>query len=264
MNVVARFLIQATCVATLTVKAEESEPSYADRMEYLSSVGQYDVSALVSILGDPANCSQMTLSQERSFINEAMNTLRRLYREDAGIEELLIQVAQNDSRDVGVREYALQHMMLLYDVSTHKERIAACLTNTAATPPLDVAALLQLNHLDHTHHVLDRETFADLVLQSANREGLRNADRVTLLALASERQITSILPEVRIWATNSTSRGVMIGSAAFLAGFGSQRDLAVLNHMRPAADHLGVQRQLTTATTRLTQRLTDKEDIPHE
>ena len=130
MRLGARLLIMALVFAPVVVFSRDGdhvEASQSSRMEYmnrLDQVASMGPDALAGLLLDTGSCANMSLVQERFVLNEVMNRLRQLYREDTGLEAVLIQVATDTSRDLGVREYALQHMMLLYEASGHKEQIA--------------------------------------------------------------------------------------------------------------------------------------------
>lgn len=207
------------------------DASYGERASLLKEASRHDVPLLLEVLSNKVAVAGMSAPQERAFLNEVMNALRRLGDSEDGLEDAFIGLANDESRDPGVREYALQHLAPLYRESLRKTEILQTLKAFASTPPLDTAALLQLQSLKETGLPVSDDEFARLVIQSAMREERRDADRITLLALIQENRITAALPFVRQWAVQSEKRMVVLNSIKTLGALGGEDDKLLLEQV---------------------------------
>lgn len=205
--------------------------SYGERISLLEKASRHDIPLLIGILSNKSAVAGMSAPQERAFLNEIMNTLRRLGDPEEGLESAFFGLASDATRDLGVREYALQHLTPLYRESLYKKEILQTLRAFASTPPLDTAALLQLQGLKEVGLPMDDEEFAQLVFQAASRKERRDADRITLLALIQEGRVTAALPFVRQWVAQSDKRMVVLGSIKTLGLLGEEGDRVLLEQI---------------------------------
>ena len=228
-------------------------PSFASYSELKASVkdGRYDVAALKEILRNPEVTRGLRPNEERAVLNEVMDSLRR--SEDAGspLEDLLMAVALGPDRDPGVREYAVQHLLLWHAKTERKAKVEDCLWKCTEDSALSAGAILQLHHLaTRTKGGLSRP-LAPALLASLARPKLRNSERITLLLVAAESGVPDALPYARNWADEATDRVLLSTSLTAIGKLGGPEDLAFLTGLENRRNMDDVRKTLESARARL-------------
>lgn len=234
-----RFLVLGLFVfAVSQIGAEEQEQmrmlsSSATYPEQLAAVngGRYGVSELMALLQNEELVSGLFPNQERSVLNEVMNRLRQMEPPDSGLEDALMRVASDSTRDPGVREYAVQHLFLWYANASRKSKVEDYLWRCTEDPVVSSTAILQLHHFGTKSGATLSKPLAPVVLKAMARSDLRNADRSTLLLVAAERGITNALPFAREWAVGVTDRVVLQAALTAIGKLGSVQDLGFLDQL---------------------------------
>lgn len=219
---------------TASLGQEASEEGYADSMRALKS-GVYDVDDLKRVLLDSRLSGKMDAVQARAYLNEVMNKLRQSAGAGDGVEETLVALARDSSRDPGVREYALQHLGLWGKTSGMPAEIVDTLWEFTEDPTVSSAAILQLHHLGG-ERFQGREAWREVLSRAMNRGDLRDADKVTLLLVAAESQVAEALPRAKEW-TLTAKDTVLLKCAIHAVGvLGTQEDLEFLDVVRAQKD----------------------------
>ncbi len=208
-----------------TANMAQTETAYVRNMATLKCAGRYDIPVLLSALTDPSACQGMTPVQERTYLNEVMNTLGRMDDPKMGFENALIRLAGETDRDSGVREYALQHLGLNFKKSRQKEAILFALNRYATSDDIFATALLQLHRLGRMGVAnIDKGSFRDMLVGAVKKQQLRISDQITLLSLIEAYKAVEALPEVRSWLMESSVPAVVRGSTDVLLRYGDQKD----------------------------------------
>lgn len=232
------FPLVAGCIMCVGISAycgqEPSGIGYAGNVAALKS-GNYGVEDLKRMLLDPANSASLDTVQERAYLNEVMNALRRTAGPDDGVEEILVAVASDSGRDPGVREYALQHLGLWGKASAQPAEAVDALWDFTEDPTVSSAAILQLHHLGGAR-LRGQEAWASVLVEAINRDKLRDADRVTLLLVAAESRIAETLPKAREWALAAKDTVLLKCAIHAVGTLGTQEDLEFLDDLRTSKD----------------------------
>lgn len=207
-----------------------SGTTYEARMAALRAGGQ-GVEDLKGLLLDSGHSAGMDAVQERAYLNEVMNALRRSAGAGDGIEGTLITLASDSGRDPGVREYALQHLGLWRRNSAAPTLIEDALWRFASDPMLSASAILQLHHLGGAR-LKGRETWATAVMQAISRENMRDADKTTLLLVAAESALVEALPKARDWALAAEDTALLKCAIHAVGTLGTPADLRFLDDLR--------------------------------
>lgn len=230
----AWILLSAWLVAS-GVLSQETHPvgdsrqdvGYAAKIETVRRAGEGDLPALYDMVRTAGAAYGLNTAQERSLVNEALNRIRQLGGGGLGLEDMLEGVAKDPSRDPGVREYALQHLYLWYPDSGKKGDIERVFWEMADGSILASVSLLYLHRLDSKGNIKGGNKLDAAILKVMGMTGLRDADKITLMAVASERNLKKALPTILEWA-----RGpgwlVTVAATDAIGWLGDEDDLAYL------------------------------------
>ncbi|MBR4188439.1 MAG: hypothetical protein IKQ55_00575 [Kiritimatiellae bacterium] len=188
-------------------------------------------SLLALLLALPGAARGGDAVRERAQANDAMNALRQAAAAgDASVPDALLAVARDAARDGGVREYAVQHLGAWMRAGHDAARVEQMLWELADDPVAGTAAILQLHHAGGPS-LRGGRAWADLLARRMDRDGLRNAEKATLLLVAAESGVPAALPHARDWAA-ATSDIVLLRCALQTVGrLGSRADVAFLDRM---------------------------------
>jgi hypothetical protein len=202
--------------------------TYAEQMATVKS-GRYDIPELLFLLQDPKATTGLKPNEERAVLNEVMIRLRRM--EDAGstLEDVLMGVASDPKRDPGVREYAVQQLLLWYSKTERKTKVEAYLWKCTEDSVVSSSAILQLHHLGMNTKEALLHPLSPVVLKALARRNLRNSDQITLLLVAAESGIADALPFARDWAESSSDRLVLQAALTAIGKLGGPADLEFVN-----------------------------------
>lgn len=213
--------------------------------------GKYGVETLRDILRTPDMTQGLRPNEERAVLNEVMDGLCRSENADSPLEDLLMEVALNPDRDPGVREYAVQHLLLWHAKTERKAKVKDCLWKCAEVPVLSAGAILQLHHLAmRTKGGLSRP-LAPVLMASLARPRLRVSDRITLILVAAERGVREALPYARNWAEEAPDRVLLSASLTAIGKLGGPDDLAFLTSLEDRRNLHDVRKTLESARARL-------------
>jgi hypothetical protein len=201
---------------------------YTEKIQALAQAGRYDYAGMVRLLNEGACCTALTVVQERSFLNQVMNHLRREYDPVLGLENALIALAHDKSRDLKVREYALQHMALGLNRFTYKAPIIEFLHQVADTRELGVSALVQLHYLTRRDVPINRDRFVRQIIDRASEDRIPDGQKAVLLAIVGNLPAPEALPVVRWWAVESDTPMIVNGTIDVIRVLGNVDDLAFL------------------------------------
>lgn len=232
------FTLVAGCILCVGFSAycgqDSSGDGYAGSMAALKS-GNYGVEDLKRMLLDSANSASLDAVQERAYLNEVMNALRRTADPDDGVEEALVAVASDSGRDPGVREYALQHLGLWGKAGAQFAEATDALWDFTEDPTLSSAAILQLHHLGGAR-LRGREAWGEVLAWAMNRENLRDADKVTLLLVSAESGAAEALPKAKAWALAAKDTVLLKCAIHAVGTLGTQEDLKFLDGLKTRKD----------------------------
>ena len=191
--------------------------------------GRYDVEGLRHLLQDPEATTGLMPNQERAALNDVMVALLRMEDPESPLEDLLMEVASDPSRDPGVREYAVQYLLLWHPKTPRKAKVEEMLWTCTEDSVLSSCAILQLHHLGmRTEKGLSRP-LAPVVLGAMARQDLRNADKITLLLVAAENSMAEALPTAKAWAEANSDKLVLQAALTAIGKLGGPGDLAFLD-----------------------------------
>lgn len=203
--------------------------SYKDKMSALKQAGHYEAALLMDVLLDRSACSGLTEAQERSYLNEVMNHLREFDDPERDLAKTLVLLARDHERDPAVREYAIQHLGLVYNKSGSRHFILESLMELATDERLATASLLQLHHLRRSGVAVDDGTYSALVITASGRESMRMADQLTLLSIIGDEKNGDSLPAVKKWAATASYPLVVLGAIDVIRRLGAPGDAHFLD-----------------------------------
>lgn len=191
--------------------------------------GRYDAEELRRLLQDPEATTGLLPNQERAALNEVMAALLRVEPPESPVEDLLMEVAMDSSRDPGVREYAVQHLLLWHPKTLRKAKVEEMLWKCTEDPVLSSAAILQLHHLGNRNGTGLSRPLGPAVLEAMARRDLRNADKITLLLVAAENGMAEALPTAKAWVESASDKLVLQAALTAIGKLGAAGDLAFLD-----------------------------------
>lgn len=251
-----RLLLGLLCgMAGLSVAGEGIPPptgalSYTELRAAVKE-GRYDVEGLRRLLRDPEATTGLMPNQERAALNDVMAALLRVESPESPVEDLLMEVAMDSSRDPGVREYAVQHLLLWHPKTPRKAKVEEMLWTCTEDPVLSSCAILQLHHLGmRTEKGLSRP-LAPAVFGAMARQDLRNADKITLLLVAAESGMTAALPIAKTWAEATSEKLVLQAALTAIGKLGGPGDLAFLDALETRRNLDDVRKTVEFARGRL-------------
>jgi hypothetical protein len=232
-----RVLLPAWLVASGAL-SQESHPigdsqedvGLAAKVEIVRQAGMEDLPVLYDMVRTASAAYGLNTAQERSLVNEALNRIRQLGGGDLGLESMLERVANDPARDPGVREYALQHLYLWHSSSDKKSEVERVFWEMSDSSMYASISLLYLHRLESKGAFEKGDKLDASVLKAMGMPGLRDADKITLMAVASERGLKQGLPTMREWA-GGTSWLVKVAATDSIGWLGDESDLQYLNEV---------------------------------
>lgn len=201
--------------------------SYAERIEAVQNADKDDISDLLEVVRNTDMTRGLNTAQERSLINETLNQIQHLGDGGLGLEALLEGVAKDSSRDPGVSEYALQHLYEWYPASNHKEEIERIFWEMSDGSIHAAVSVLYLHRLNPKRAVGEDKRLNNAILKAMRLYAPRDADKITLMAVASERGLAEGLPMIREWA-QGPSWLVSVSAADSIGWLGDEDDIRYL------------------------------------
>lgn len=213
--------------------------------------GRYDAEGLRRLLRDPESTTGLLPNQERAAMNDVMAALLRVESPETPVEDFLMEVAMDSSRDPGVREYAMQHLLLWHPKTPRKAKVEALLWTCTEDPVLSSCAILQLHHLGRRSETGLSRPLASAVLEAMARQNLRNADKITLLLVAAENGMVEALPTAKVWAESASDKLVLQAALTAIGKLGTAGDLAFLDALETRRNLDDVRKTVEFARGRL-------------
>lgn len=261
---ILRVLLSAWLVAsgafsqeTHPVGDSREDVGYAAKIEMVRQAGGDDLPALYDMVRTAGAAYGLNTAQERSLVNEALNRIRQLGGGDLGLEAMLERVAKDPSRDPGVREYALQHLYLWYPDSNKKDEIERVFWEMSDGSILASVSLLYLHRLDAKGEIKGGDKLDAAVLKAMGLPGLRDADKITLMAVTSERGLKQGLPTIRDWA-RGPSWLVTVAATDAIGWLGDESDLEYLKDDVAVQDIREGKAAMARAEKRMAMRMEGK------
>ncbi len=183
---------------------------------------------LFDLLNQPADTMELNTPQEQSFLNEVMNALRRLSDPDEPLEEAFTALAVDSTRYAGTREYAVQHLGAWAKKSANGAAIVQSLLELAEDPVVSTCAVIQLNRLRNTPVAAPADVWPDLLHRRLARPGLRDADRLSLLLVATDQAHPDALPLAVQWAQETGDVHLFKAAVGTIAQLGGAGELDLL------------------------------------
>ena len=201
--------------------------SYAERVQMVQNADKSRIGELFEVVANASYAKDLSTAQERSLINETLNRIQQIGDVDSGVEALLEDVSKDPTRDPGVREYALQHLFLWHPKSAYQDDIKRVFWEMTDGSILSSVSLLYLHRLESTGDVRDNQQLDAAILKAMRSYAPRDADKITLMSVASERGLTAGLPIIREWA-HGPSWLVSVSAADSIGWLGDANDLRYL------------------------------------
>ncbi len=180
---------------------------------------------------------------------------------------LFAEVYRDQDQHVVLRDYAVQHLAMLYErldetagwpanqVSSQRTQISALLWEAVGETDSSIGAtaLLSLNRLSETHPGFDRARLASVALQLAGDATMTDGVRISALQVSARMKVNEALPlslEIAQSPSTTALRISAIGAIGLLGGSAELKALERLvangnDQLRPAA---------TVAAQRIRQR----------
>lgn len=224
--------------------------SYSELKEAVKE-GRYDAEGLRRLLRDPEATTGLRPNEERAALNDVMVALIRMEPPESPVEDLLMGVASDPARDPGVREYAVQHLLIWYPKTPRKAKVEEMLWKCAEDPVLSSCAILQLHHLGNRAEKGLSRPLTPAVLGAMARQNLRNADKITLLLVAAENGMDDALPTAKAWAEATSDKLVLQAALTAIGKLGGPGDLAFLDALETRRNLDDVRKTVEFARGRL-------------
>jgi hypothetical protein len=183
--------------------------------------------------------------------NELLNALCELDPPPAWLADALIQTYSDKNQNVVVRDYAVQHMVELYQQLKYDPQGRQALQRTllgALTETEDSiggTALLSLEHLSEIYPELDRPEIVNAAVEMAKNISASELVRITSFQVCAEMGAQDALPVVLQEAQSSPSMPLRISAVAALGKLAGTDQVPFLNglangtedRLKPAATH---------------------------
>jgi hypothetical protein len=209
------------------------------------------------------------LDSDAALKNDVLNALRFQPHSPAGLTGLLIGIYRDREQDIVMRDYAVQHLVSLYEQLpgsriAEKKQIQQVLQAALAETDSSIAgtALLGMHNLSTGHPEFDTPELTEAALNLARDDTARELVRITALQVCAGRGIKDALPAALALANAAPTIPVQISAIAALGTLGTAEHRALLEELaespearlRPAAQ---------TALNRLQARLAQARARPN-
>ncbi|MDD4734524.1 MAG: HEAT repeat domain-containing protein [Kiritimatiellae bacterium] len=195
-----------------------------------------DQRTLIDFLRDPVQPDMLNHMAYHAIKNDIMNLLRRQEPFPGDLPNMLASMYTNTEQTVLIRNYALQHLSFCYNKSSKKELITKTLISASQTHTNHLAgtALLGL------HRIIQRNPACITEQQILIRQSILIAKeprydisaRSAALQICAENHDTTVLPDARILAADSTSTFLQRTAIATLGDLGDASDLDLLTDLQ--------------------------------
>ena len=221
----------------------------ADRLRELAELpaqlGADRYAALLRAINDRSSYTTLAPEEEHLFVNDMLNCLER---DEGRVDELaveLVRLARDSKRHPVLREYAIQHLSVIYPRCTQRQRIEETLW-WAVGADLGAGtgtALIALARIPPSARTLSSEALAQAAARLARDPARDRSLRAAAVRVCGTLRDTNALGLVRKVAADPTA-GVMLRVSALnsLGRLGDRSDAALLQQVlrdggvyRPAA-----------------------------
>jgi hypothetical protein len=248
---------------TPTVTAAESEPapamperlrlilnsdrttSFRERIRSLHTINRHlmieECNALFRYLRTPAN-NMASRNAENWLRNDIMDLLAEQPALPLGYPDVLIAIYNDPSQDAVMRDYALQHIPLVYDRANTDEKVGLTNVLWQAVGETDSSiagtSLLTLLQLTSANPPVDQNQVADAALKLAADGHTGELSRITAVQVCGRIQVEQALPVVEQMAQDGPTIPLRISATAALGDYavkaspsGSADIIALLSQM---------------------------------
>jgi hypothetical protein len=176
--------------------------------------------------------------------NDIMDALIGQKTPEPGLAGSFVGIYQDKSQNIVIRDYALQHLVLLSErldgsavwdpalIQVEQKLIQETLWQTAEAHDSSMAgtALLGLTQISETHPEVDRNRLGQ-VARDTTEIGINEAARVTAFQVCARLRVADALPLALQAAQNDSSSIVRISAIGALGLFGNADDVSILNQI---------------------------------
>lgn len=197
-----------------------------------TSLGDNEILALYKFLRSRGPENQPARKQENALKNDVMDTLLAQEEPPPGLTDLFIQLYQDKSQDVVIRDYAVQHLGAWYERAPKTDKPVIRQVFNAAQDESDSSiagtALLALYDLSVSNPDIDRSQIAAAALYLANDRFCGELTRITALQVCARFGTAEVVPVALHLAETADSIPLRISALAVLGDTGDQAVRAVL------------------------------------
>ncbi len=219
----------------------DSSQSIKQRIAALHSITTIDSLTMTTlcrfVTALPAE-GEPNIGSMRYLKNEVLNVLGHDDSARVQLARVLISVARNDSQDVVLRDYAVQHLVACARAAQNNKAIlhttiAPVLRGfVTARTSLAGTAILGLHRMDEAESEMERQDIDRLALELAADDGVAPDIRMTAIQVCANRHLESVIPIAEAALQNSTSTGLRMSSIAALGMLGTERHIAMLTALQ--------------------------------
>lgn len=187
--------------------------------------------------------------------NDLLNALRSQATPPADLDQVLIEIWQNPSFSLAMRDYAIQHLGAWYEHSQQRELIAKILWQATDSPHSSISgtALLALHRLANRGATINQQKLAQQALAIA-KQNINSLATISALRICGERNLQGAASIARSILVNNASVSLQLSALATLGDVGGVEDRELL---RQKQAHPRLMVAAESALKKLNQRFAD-------
>lgn len=196
-----------------------------------------DADLLLAIINDRVSYTNLSPGREAHLLNEVFNKINSDPARRNELARELVRLADDEARLPALRDYALQHLSLVYGAARDKSEILQAYVRALNVKDGTMAgtALRALNRLRSVEPSITVEWLADEALGIAQNEEYSVASRAAAIQLGGGLQDERLLPLARSLArATDEPRFIRLAAVRALGEVGTRTDASFLQGLADA------------------------------
>jgi len=223
-----------------------------------NDLNQKELDTLCEFLQDNKVPQGMSRAHVRALKNDILTVLRHQTTPPADLVPLMLRLHKDSEQDIVIRDYALQHLSVVYEKASEQQKseIQKALWAALEENQSSIAgtSLLALDRLSRTSADFEKPKFNQAALKLAKDPNCGELARITALQVCATNRLKEVLPLAFELAQNSQSVPLRISAIAALGELGEARHKRLLQQLAQDQSQR-LQPAAQSALARLTKRV---------